>query len=50
MEENHKAAGAVFTASSMGLEELEAEIARSLKRANMRQLCLILRVVRVITA
>ena len=50
MEENHKAAGAVFTASSMSLKELEAEIARSLKRANMRQLELILRIIRDITA
>lgn len=33
-----------------GLKELEAEIARSLKKANMRQLELILRIVRDITA
>ena len=50
MEENHKAAGTVFAASGMGPKELETEIARSLKRANMRQLELILRIVRVITA
>lgn len=50
MEENHKTAGAVFTASGMGLKELEAEIARSLKKANKRQLELILRIVRDITA
>lgn len=50
MEENHKAAEAVFTASSMSVKELEAEIARSLKRANRRQLELILRIVQGIVA
>lgn len=48
MKENHKKGAEDFY--GMGLEELEAEISRSLKRANMRQLCLILRAVRVIAA
>lgn len=48
MKENHKKGAEDFY--GMGLKELEAEIACYVKRANMRQLHLILRIVRDITA